>query len=113
MKMNVNVPECEFKKGGRCIVHNCVGMKTITSKKVWTKKRGGGYGWMTRQQTKYTCRFEGVAESNRSIHDQKGGEQTISSQGEGNDVTTLGITSGISRVGYDGAAANESESGKD
>ena len=107
-----NVPECEFKKGGRCIVHDCVGRKSTTTKKVWTKKRDGGYGWTTRQQTTYKCQYEGVTVSDRNLPDRGGGTQTISGRGGTNDVAKLGNISGISRVVYERVAANESESGK-
>ena len=85
---------------------------STTTKKVWTKKRDGGYGWTTRQQTTYKCQYEGVTVSDRNLPDRGGGTQTISGLGGTNDVAKLGNISGISRVVYERVAANESESGK-
>ena len=67
--------ECEFKRGGRCKIHDCVGVKNTTSKQVWSKKRDGGYGWATRKQTTYKCQYEGVARSDRSCPDRGCSEQ--------------------------------------
>ena len=53
-----------------------------------------------------------MTKSDRSLPDQGGGTQTISSLGGANDVANVGNIPGINRVVYGGAAANESESGE-
>ena len=51
-------PECQFKRG-RCIEHKIKGDKIVTSKKRWTQKKGGVWGWSTTRIVSYTCSMGG------------------------------------------------------
>ena len=102
--------DCSFKRVGRYLVHDCVGRKHVVSKKIWTKKGDGGYGWSTRKQTRYICQNEGIAEFDRGFPEIECEKQTISSLGGPTDVSELGTIARISGVESEGAEANESES---
>ena len=56
--------KCEFRRGGRCILHGVVGTKHVEKSKVWAKKRDGTFGWKQKTSTRYVCQFDGCAESN-------------------------------------------------
>ena len=116
--MNENMrKECNFKRGGMCTTHGCVGEKFQVSKSVWTKKKDGTYGYKQTKQTKYRCRYKGVTNSNNGIPETELGKKTtdISSLGEGFECQLLGDNTlpGISGEINTGAGATESESLKD
>ena len=59
----------------------------------------------------YKSQYEGVAVYNRSLPDLEGGIQTNSSLSGSTDVAKQGNISAISRVVYEGVAADDSERG--
>ena len=105
-----SIMECEFKRGGRCRIHDCVGVKRTITKQVWAKKRDGGYGWASRKLTTYKCQYEGVARTDGSHLDLGLSKQTTSSLGGKSDNMKKGKSSRISREGLKGVEANKSES---
>ena len=105
-----SIMECEFKRGGRCRIHDCVGVKRTITKQVWAKKRDGGYGWASRKLTTYKCQYEGVTRTDGSHLDLGWSKQTTSSLGGKSDNMKKGKSSRISREGLKGVEANKSES---
>ena len=101
---------CEFKRGGKCLIHGCMGVKHVTTMKKWCMKKDGTYGNKYVKKTDYRCQFEGVAVSNASKPDPGTVKKTMSSQRVGNDQISQGTISGISRVALTGLGGDESES---
>ena len=47
---------CTFKRGGKCILHGTIGTKNVGTKKVWSKLKGGLFGYKYVRNTTYTCK---------------------------------------------------------
>ena len=90
-KLNNEDNECVFKRGGRCTTHDCMSKKYVENKQVWTKKKNGMHGWVTRKQTKYVCQFTGGAKSNIENGVDRVGSQT-KNQVLGRDESFTGNT---------------------
>ena len=99
------------------MIHECMGQKYVVTSKVWTKNESGIYGYKSKKQTKYRCRFRGVTKSNdRKV--EEGVEKMTkitSSLGEGMDSIIVGNTAihGLCGGTNTGAGANKSESLQD
>ena len=66
----IKYPEvCNFKRGGLCVNHGCMGVKYTVTESKWCMKKDGTYGYKNLRKTKYKCQFEGVTESNRNYPD--------------------------------------------
>ena len=48
--------ECTFKRGGRCVLHGTIGVKNVGTKKVWSKLKGGLFGYKYVRNITYTCK---------------------------------------------------------
>ena len=55
-QMSEPTPEikCSYNKKGKCGLHNQIGKKTVTKRRVWVKKKFG-FGWVTKQVVEYSC----------------------------------------------------------
>ena len=101
---------CEFKRGGKCLQHGCMGMKQESTVKKWCKKKDGTFGWKTMRKTDYKCHLEGVAVSDSGKPEPGLGRMTTSCQKVGNNKISHGSLSGISGVALGGLDGDESES---
>ena len=54
---NGNLPDCTFKRGGRCNLHGLKGEKSTHTEKYWGKRRDGTFAWLFRKTVKYECKF--------------------------------------------------------
>ena len=108
-----NEKECIFKRGGMCTTHGCKGEKFSVTETKWCAKGDGTYGYKSSKKTKYRCRLRGVVKSNGSNPGYGTEKQTVSSEREGHNILSSGATQGISREGFTGLDANESESFED
>ena len=105
---------CTFKRGGRCIQHDCVGQKYVISSKVWTKNANGMFGYKTVKQTKYRCRFKGVPVTNGGKPGPKVRNRTTVTSSLGGETADYSVvnTAMSEACGrdYTGAGADKSES---
>ena len=101
---------CEFKRGGKCLLHGCMGVKRVSTVRTWSMKKDGTFGWKYVKKTDYKCHLEGVAVSNSGKPEPGLGMTTMSCQREGNDEISQGTLSGISGVALGGPGGDESES---
>ena len=122
--------QCDFKRGGKCIIHGVIGEKRVNTSKIWDKKKNGLFGWIVKTKTTYVCRFRGVAVSNVCSDDESGrgsgvAESNYVSGSEGqygtrDSTTALGGTDNqvdrdietrtrISGTGINDAGCNKSE----
>ena len=108
-----NVDECIFKRGGMCTTHGCKGEKFSVTETKWCAKGDGTYGYRSSKKTKYRCRFRGVVKSNGDNPGYGTEKQTVSSESEGNNILSSGTKPGISREGFTGLDADESESSRE
>ena len=56
--------DCEFKRGGMCLIHGCMGTKYVEKTRVWSQRKDGTFGWKPKSTTKYVCHFREVAKTN-------------------------------------------------
>ena len=49
------VEPCSFKRGGMCIIHKKVGIKSIKQTRSWKKKKDGSFGYITSKKVSYSC----------------------------------------------------------
>ena len=54
---------CEFKRGGKCVLHGIVGTKYVEKTRVWSQRKDGTFGWKPKSTTKYVCQYRDVAKS--------------------------------------------------
>ena len=47
---------CTFKRGGKCVLHGIIGTKNVGTKKVWSKLKGGLFGYKYVRNITYTCK---------------------------------------------------------
>ena len=122
--------QCDFKRGGKCIIHGVIGEKRVNTSKIWDKKKNGLFEWIVKTKTTYVCRFNGVDVSNVCSDDESGrgrgvAESNYVSGSEGqygtrDSTTALGGTDNqvdrdietrtrISGTGINDAGCNKSE----
>ena len=116
-------PECKYKRGGMCMLHETKGTKIVDSMKVWTKKKNGLFGYEWKKKVRYVCHDTGVAKparlqsqdcgvakSNDNFQDTGGGKQTRSDEALGGQTGNTGNMLGVCGADYRQADGYERES---
>ena len=97
--------ECTFKRGGKCNMHGIMGTKHTVKKQIWTKLKGGLFGYKNICKTTYSCNMRNVPMEKPICLDSPSMEKTevtsISKEELGEGLTT-GQGDILSDVGISG-----------
>ena len=104
----IPLPEsvCTFKRGGKCVKHGTIGMRKESTRKVWTKLKGGLFGYKYVKNITYTCNVRnspvekpiGRNSPTRKLPDTALGGKSDDKQGNWQQKTEISVD-GINRAG--------------